>query len=577
MSDALPTDDGHGIRSESYGNLMQGKFVNYAVSVIVSRALPDVRDGLKPVHRRILYTMQEGGYTAGKSHIKCARITGDTMGKYHPHGDAAIYDAMVRLAQPWKQRMVLIDGQGNFGNIDADPAAAPRYTEAKLARLGMEITGDVGDPDSGIVEFRPNYDGREQEPMVLPAGFPNILVNGSSGIAVGMATEIPTHNLGETIDAAVLVLDNPDATVADILNVMPGPDLPTRGTIMGKAKIRECYETGRGTIAVVGRAEVVDEKEGRGRTQRKLIIRELPYDVNKPKLEIQINELVNEKIIEGVSRIADESDGEEGVRLVLELKPEAQPDFILTMLRKHTPFQTTLPYNSNVLDSRGFPRVMSVVEMLREFVEFRRDIVSRRTRKDLDRVRDLQVKQIAFYAAVGRIDEVIVLIRTSSDRDQAQARLSEIDFAVDEELATLIRDADPDARPGATMRLTPIQTDAVLKLSLSNLTGLARDDIAGELRNLAKRIRGYIDVLEQPGALDLVVRNEMLAIKAKYPSPRMTEILETEADEIDQDDLIERKDVVVTLTRGGYVKRTELAAYRAQRPRRQGPLRHGDP
>ena len=567
MSDVLPTDDTRGIRGQSYGAVMQERFVNYAVSVIVNRALPDVRDGLKPVHRRILFAMQEAGYTAGKSHIKCARIVGDTMGKYHPHGDAAIYDTMVRLAQPWKQRMVLIDGQGNFGSIDDDPPAAPRYTEGKLTRLGMEITGDVGKPENGIVEFRPNYDGREQEPVVLPAGFPNILVNGSAGIAVGMATNIPTHNLGEAIDAAVLVLDDPSATVADVMAVMPGPDFPTSGTIMGRAKIRECYETGRGSLVVVGRAEVVEEKEGRGPPKRKIVIRELPYDVNKAKLEVKINELMDEKLIEGISKTSDESEGESagGMRLILELKADAQPEFIITKLRKLTPFQTSISYNSNVLDSRGFPRVMNVAEMLREFVEFRRDIVGRRTRKDLDRVRDQQVKQIAFYAAVGRIDEVVLAIRTSADREEAQARLGAMDFDVDDELATLIREADPDARPGATMRLSPVQTDSVLNLSLASLTGLAREDIAGELRNLAKRIRGYIDITEEPGALDRVVREELLAIKAKYPSPRMTEIMETEADEIGQEDLIERKDIVVTLTRGGYVKRTELATFRAQR------------
>ncbi len=567
MTHETPDDDGRGIRPEAYPDILGKAFLNYAMSVIVSRALPDVRDGLKPVHRRILYAMQEGGYTANKSKSKCARIVGDTMGKYHPHGDLAIYDAMVRLAQPWKQRHVLIDSQGNFGNIDGDRAAAMRYTEARLSRLGHEITGDVGDHKSGVVDFRPNYDGKTFEPIVLPAGFPNILVNGGSGIAVGMATEIPPHNLSEAIDAAIVVLDKPGATLDDILAVMPGPDLPTRGTLMGRSRIRECYETGRGTIPVMGKASIVDEKEGRGRVQRRIVISEIPYGLNKEDLVGKIGELLNAKVIEGVSDLRDESSGNDGVRIVLDVRPDAQADVIVNMLKKHTQFQGTLPWNSNVLDSRGKPVTMGVVQILQEFVVFRREIVGRRSRKDLDRHRDEQIKQIALFAAVSQIDEVIRLIRTSSDSEQALGRLKAMVFPVDEDLGRLIREADPDAVPGGEFSFSQVQAEAVFALRLSRLTGLAREEIAKELQALAVKVRGLIEIIENPAVLDTVVRNEMLAIRAKHGngSPRMTEIVESDADDIDDESLIERKDVVVTLTRSGYVKRTELSAYRSQR------------
>ena len=552
-----PEDIG-GIRKEPLDDVVTRKFLDYGMSVIVNRALPDVRDGLKPVHRRILYAMVEGGYTHSKSFNKSSRIVGEVMGKFHPHGDLAIYATMVRMTQAWKNRAVTIEGQGNFGNIDGDGAAASRYTEARLSQLGQEIVSDVA---NGTVDFRPNYDGRESEPIVMPARFPNILVNGGSGIAVGMASDFPTHNLGETIDAAILVLDNPETTVDDIMAVMPGPDLPTAGIIMGRARIREAYVTGRGSIPVVGVAKIEDMKRGR----QQVVLTEIPFDVVKSSLVERIGGLVNEKEIEGVSDVRDESSGREGVRIVIELRADASPEIVLNMLRKKTAFQSTLPCNFTCLSSRGEPKVMGVVEILTEFVKFRREVVLRRTLQALDKARDEQVRQIALYAAVAQVDDVVQMIRTSRDRDEATARLMGVDFPVDAELAQLIREADPDAHPGETFRFTDVQADAVLRLNLASLTGLAREEIASELRAIAGRIRGLLQIIEHPAVLNDVVRREMLEVKAKWANPRLTKIESSEADDIDEESLVERKDVVVTLTKNGYVKRTELASYRSQK------------
>jgi DNA gyrase subunit A len=547
-----------GIRDEFYEGVMNHAFVDYMMSVIVSRALPDVRDGLKPVHRRILYVMQKLGYHAGKAPNKCARIVGDTMGVYHPHGDSAIYEALVRMAQPWKQSANLIEGQGNFGNQDGDGAAAMRYTEARLTRVGHEVTSDV---QGGTVDFRPNYDGKDREPVVLPARFPNILVNGGSGIAVGMASDIPTHNLAEAIDATLMLIDNPSATVDDVLAIMPGPDLPTSGIIMGRAKIREAYTTGRGSIPVVGVWKVEDMKRGR----QQVVITEIPFDVLKGKLVEKIGDLVKEKRLDGVSDVRDESSSREGVRVVIELRADASPEVVMATVKKSTEFQTTLKFNATCLSSKGEPREMGVVEILTEFVKFRREVVLRRTLRSLDEARDQQIKQIAYYSAVSRMDEVVALIRASRDTDEATVKLMGLDFDVDDDLAKIIIEADPDSVPAPTFRFTEVQAAAVLSLSLSKLTGMAREKIAEDLRQIDGEIRGLIQIVENQPVLDGVVRRELEEIKAKYKRPRRTQIIAAEADDIDEECLIERKDVVVTLTKTGYVKRTEMAAYRAQR------------
>jgi len=576
-----------GVQAIEYTGEMSSSYVTYAMSVIKSRALPDVRDGLKPVHRRILYAMMsENEFTASKKKQKSARAVGEVMGKFHPHGDSAIYDAFVRMAQKWKMRHVLIDGQGNFGSVDNDPAAAMRYTEARMAKLAHELTDDVGDakkPGDGkrlTVRMDPNYDESRLEPSVLPARFPNILVNGGSGIAVGMATSIPTHNLGEVIEATLLVMGKPDASLEEIMEVMPGPDFPTRGVILGLAGIRQAYATGRGPITVSGVAQVEDAGRGRSR----IAITELPYDVvksdfigavaqlvrdrriaKKDKEKAGVGESERDRFFDSLTEIRDETDRSGGIRVVIELRPDADPNIVINGLRRFTAFQSNFSCNMTCLSGGEKPEVMGVHQMLTEWIAFRRETVRTIKGHELDEARDDQLKQIAMYAATSDIDAVVQLIKESRDRDLARARLMERDFDASDELVGFIRDADPDATLASRFRLTETQADSILRLNLGQLTGLSREEIADELRSLAGKIRGLLEIVGSPERLDEVIRNDLARIRKEYGDERRTVIEATEADAIDDESLIERKDVVVSLTRGNYVKRTDLDAYRSQR------------
>ncbi len=575
-----------GVEGSDFVQEMRRSYLDYAMSVIVSRALPDVRDGLKPVHRRILYGMHRE-FAAGKPYKKSARIVGDVMGKYHPHGDGAIYDAYVRMAQTWKMRHVMVDGQGNYGSVDGDPPAAMRYTEGRMTRLAMEMVADIG---KRTVPFGPNYDEKEEEPLVLPSRFPNLLVNGGVGIAVGMATTIPTHNLREVIDAALMVMSNPEATVEDILTVMPGPDFPTRGVIQGIAGIKQAYATGRGSIVVSGVANIASMSRGRSQ----IVISELPYDVNKEKFVKDVAEFVSSvakaakekdkkniseaevergRVFAGISEIRDESDLEEPIRVVIDVKADADAHLVLAGLKRFTALQSSFSCNMTCLSGEGKPEVMGVQQMLREWVSFRRLCVRRRTSFDLDNARDAQVKQIGLYAASNDIDEVVRIIRTSSSPDAARVSLMAYDFAASEELKGFIVEADPDLEPSDVFRLNEVQADTILELPLRSLTSLERDKIANRLRDLAAEIRGLLGIMNEPGRLDEIIREELLKIRETFGDDRLTRIERTEADEIDDESLIERRDVVVSLTRGGYVKRTELSSYRSQR--RGGKGRNG--
>jgi DNA gyrase subunit A len=548
--------------SITLGTEMQNSFLNYAVSVVRSRAVPDVRDGLKPVHRRIIYTMETGDYHAGKQHKKSARVVGDVMGKLHPHGDQAIYDAMVRLGQPWAMRSPLIDGQGNFGSMDGDPPAAMRYTEARMSRLAHELTRDI---DKDTVDFRPNYDGREEEPVVLPARFPNVLINGQIGIAVGMATNIPPHNLGEVSDALLTMLDNPDLTLDDILKILPGPDFPTQGVILGKSGIREAFATGRGSITMSGVWSIEKLKGNR----EAIVVTQLPFLVNKEQFIVKIKDLVDhekeDQRLHGVTNLRDESDKNDLVRVVIELKRDADPNVIVNRLKRDTELIKKWHYNATCLDSTGKPREMPLLDILREFIAFRREVVERRTIFDLNKARDELHKQIALYAATSRIDDVIRTIRNSADTDDARGKLMAMRFPTAGDFAQLLREADPDAEPGADFLLDFDQANAILALALRTLTGLEREKIANRARELSTEINGYLEILNDRMVLDAVVRREFEEIKAKYSEPRLTVIEESEHDQVMDESLIERKDIVVNLTARGYVKRTEVAAFREQK------------
>lgn len=560
-----PTET-QGVRTVTVESQMKSAYLNYAMSVIVSRAVPDVRDGMKPVHRRIIYAMDEGGYHSSAAHKKSARAVGDIMGKYHPHGDRAIYDALARLAQRWSLRHPLIDGQGNFGSRDGDRPAAMRYTEARLDRLSQYATGDI---DKDTVDWMPNYDGTLKEPKVLPVRFPNILVNGGSGIAVTMATSIPTHNLGESIDACLMVLDDPEATLDDVLTVMPGPDFPTFGTIMGSGGIRQAYETGRGSIRVCGKAEIEEVKGGRHR----IVVTELPYGSSSKAFQERVADLVNKKVLEGISDIRDESDRKTPLRVVVELRRDAEPTIVLNSLMKYTDLVSSFPYNATVLNSRGVPCEMPLMDILREFVEFRKQVVQRRTVYELNKSRDALHKQIGLYAAISEVDQVVKLIRSSSDVETAHTALMNIEFPTDGDFAQLLAEADPEEEVKASFYLSDIQAKTILDMRLSKLTGLERDLIADEAREISNTINYLLTILNDDTVLSGVVRNELEEVKAKFATPRMTQIEAVDWDDIDNEDLIERKDIVLTITRSGYVKRTELSAYREQR--RGGKGRNG--
>ncbi|WP_264479131.1 DNA gyrase subunit A [Lichenihabitans sp. PAMC28606] len=536
---------------------MKRSYLDYAMSVIVSRALPDVRDGLKPVHRRILHSMQENNYLPDRPYVKSARIVGDVMGKYHPHGDSAIYDAMVRMVQTFSMRLPLIDGQGNFGSIDGDPAAAMRYTESRLAAPSLALIQDI---DENTVDFQPNYDGKESEPVVLPARFPNLLVNGAGGIAVGMATNIPPHNLGEVIDAVIALMDRPDITIDDLIEIVPGPDFPTGGAILGRSGIRSAYHTGRGSIPI--RAKVLIEEIRRDREA--LIVTEIPYQVNKTTLIEKIAELVREKRVEGISELRDESD-RDGMRIVIEIKRDAVPDVVLNQLWRYTSLQSSFGANMIALNG-GRPEVLNLKDILVAFLDFRETVVTRRTKFRLNKARDAAHVQVGLAIAVANIDEVIRLIRTSPDTAAARVSLMERAWPARDmaPLITLIADPRHALAEDGTYRLSEAQARAILELRLARLTALGRDEIAEALNKLAVEIADLLEILGSRARIFDIVRGELLAIRIAYATPRRTTILDSDAD-MDDEDLIQREDMVVTVSHAGYIKRVPLSTYRAQR------------
>ena len=536
---------------------MKSSYLDYAMSVIVSRALPDVRDGLKPVHSRILYTMHESGYEWNKPYRKSARIVGDVMGKYHPHGDSAIYDALVRMAQDFSMRTPLIDGQGNFGSMDGDSAAAMRYTESRMAKVSSMLLSDI---DKDTVNFQPNYDESEQEPVVLPARFPNLLVNGGAGIAVGMATNIPPHNLGEVIDGVCAVIDNPDIDTEGLLEYVKGPDFPTGGIILGGAGIRQAFETGRGSILVRSRSHFEEVRKDR----HAIVITEIPYQVNKSSMIEKIAECVQTKRIEGISDIRDESD-RDGVRVVVELKRDAVGDVILNQLYRFTPVQTSFGVNMLALNG-GKPEQLSLKAILKAFIDFREEVIIRRCKFELMKARDRAHIMVGLVTAVTNIDEVVAIIRGASSPADAREKLLNRDWDADEILPylSLIDDRSSQVVDGV-YRLSELQVKAILDLRLHRLTAIGRDEIGAELEELAAKIREYLEILRSRVKLYEVLRGELDAVRAEFAEPRRTEIDYTGGGAFEDEDLIAREDMVVTVTHSGYIKRVPLTTYRAQR------------
>ncbi len=545
------------VRPVSITDEMKRSYLDYAMSVIVSRALPDVRDGLKPVHRRILYSMHEQGHTPDKKYVKSARVVGDVMGKYHPHGDSAIYDALVRMAQDFSMRLMLIDGQGNFGSVDGDAAAAMRYTECRLAKPAMSLLTDI---DEDTVDFQANYDGNEHEPVVLPARFPNLLVNGAGGIAVGMATNIPPHNLGEVIDACIALIADPALGLEELIKIVPGPDFPTGGIILGREGIRSAYLNGRGSIVMRGKVEIETIRKER----EAIVISEIPYQVNKATMIERMAELVREKKIEGIAELRDESD-RDGYRVVIELKREAMVDVVLNQLYRFTPLQTSFGANMVALDG-GRPLVMNLKDMLVAFIAFREVVISRRTKFRLGKARDRAHILVGLAIAVANIDEVIKLIRSSKDATEARDKLMEREWPANTaaELIALIDDPRHRVSPAGTAKLTAEQTKAILDLRLQRLTALGRDEIKDELDKLAKEISDYLEILRSRARIQAIVKDELLAVKDEFATPRRTVIAEQEG-EVEDEDLIHREDMVVTVSHLGYVKRVPLSTYRMQR------------
>ncbi|MGF6433343.1 DNA gyrase subunit A [Bradyrhizobium sp. Pha-3] len=545
------------IRPVSILDEMKKSYLDYAMSVIVSRALPDARDGLKPVHRRILYSMHEQGHTPDKKYVKSARVVGDVIGKYHPHGDQSIYDAMVRMAQDFSLRVPLIDGQGNFGSVDGDPPAAYRYTEARLTKAALAVLADI---DMETVDFQPNYDNSEKEPSVLPARFPNLLVNGAGGIAVGMATNIPPHNLGEVVDACVALIDNPALTIDELIDIIPGPDFPTGGVILGRQGIRSAYHLGRGSIVMRGKVTIDTIRKDR----EAIVITEIPYQVNKATMVERIADLVKEKKIEGIGDLRDESD-RDGYRVVIELKREAVPDVVLNQLYRFTPLQTNFPANMLALDS-GRPQTMNLKDLLTIFVAFREQVVTRRTKFQLGKARDRAHILVGLAIAVANIDEIIRVIRTSSDPNTAREALMSRDWPARdvEAMITLIDDPRHRINEDGTLRLSMEQARAILDLRLQRLTALGRDEISEELDKLAAEIADYLDILRSRARVQGIVKTELAEVKQQFATPRKTVIIEQEG-EVEDEDLIQREDMVVTVSHAGYVKRVPLSTYRAQR------------
>ena len=535
---------------------MRRSYLDYAMSVIVARALPDARDGLKPVHRRILFGMQDAGYTADRPYRKSARVVGDVMGKYHPHGDAAIYDAMVRMAQPFSMRVPLIDGQGNFGSVDGDAPAAMRYTEVRLARAASLLLDDI---DQDTVDYQPNYDETEREPKVLPARFPNLLVNGGNGIAVGMATNIPPHNPGEIIDATLALIAEPDTSLEELMRIVPGPDFPTGGIIIGRSGIRTAFETGRGSITIRARAEFEEIR----RDREAIVINEIPYQVNKSTLLERIGELVRAKQIEGIGEMRDESD-RSGMRIVIELKRDATPEVVLNQLFRFTQLQVTFGVNMLALDG-GRPRQMGLKDALQCFIAFREEVILRRARFELGKARDRAHLLVGLAIAVANIDEVIRLIRSSADVATARQALMERDWPAGDvdALLALIDEPGNVITPEGTVRLTDEQARGILDLRLQRLTGLEREKIQEEMGEVAAKIGELLAILASRPRRMEVMREELLKARTAIDLPRMTDIIEADLDQ-DDESLIEPGQMVVTITRDGFIKRTTLETFRAQ-------------
>ena len=510
---------------------MKTSFIDYAMSVIVSRALPDVRDGLKPVQRRILYGMNELGVTPDKPHKKSARITGDVMGKYHPHGDSSIYEAMVRMAQWWSYRYMLVDGHGNFGSMDGDGAAAQRYTEARMSKIALEMLRDL---NKNTVDFQDNYDGSEREPIVLPSRIPNLLVNGATGIAVGMATNIPPHNLAETIDAVKLMMDNPEVTTRELMEVLPGPDFPTGGLVMGKSGIHRAYETGKGSIVLRSRTEIETTKSGRER----IVVTEFPYMVNKTKVHEHIVRLAQEKRIEGITAVRDES-SREGVRFVIEVRRDASANVILNNLFKLTQLQTNFSFNMLAIE-KGVPKILSLRQILADYIAHQQEVVVRRTQFDKDKAEARAHILEGLLIALDHLDEVITIIRNSQTDAEAQAELM------------------------ARFELTERQSQAILDMRLRRLTGLERDKIQNEYNDLLALIADLADILAKPERVIAIIKEELDESKRKFADARRTELMVGEVISLEDEDLIEEEDVVITLSNKGYIKRLAQDEFRSQ-------------
>tara|TARA_R100001129_G_scaffold85246_1_gene57954 strand:- start:8133 stop:10961 length:2829 start_codon:yes stop_codon:yes gene_type:complete len=546
-----------GIEPVSIIEEMQRSYLDYAMSVIVSRALPDVRDGLKPVHRRILYASHESGYHWNRKYVKSARPVSDVMGKYHPHGDQSIYDAMVRMAQHWSMGAMLIDGQGNFGSIDGDPPAAMRYTEARLSKLAHEMLEDI---DKDTVDFQETYDNSGSEPKVLPARFPNMLVNGGGGIAVGMATNIPTHNLVEVCDATMAIMDNPSIDLLELMQIIPGPDFPTGGIILGRTGIRSAFETGRGSVVIRGKVHVEPMRGDR----EAIIITEVPYQVNKAAMIEKMAELVRDKRIEGISDLRDESD-RQGYRVVIELKRDAVADVIINQLYRYTPLQTSFGVNMVALNG-GKPELMNLMDVLKAFISFREEVVTRRTKYLLRKARERAHVLVGLAIAVANIDEVIHLIRHAPDPQTAREQLMTRRWPAKdvEPLILLIDDPRHRINEDGTYNLSEEQARAILELRLSRLTALGRDEIGDELNTIGEEIKDYLDILGSRIRVQQIIKDELIAVRDEFGVPRRTEITEGGPD-MDDEDLIAREDMVVTVSHAGYIKRVPLATYRAQR------------
>ena len=561
MTDTPDEFDGAGgpsdIQPVSIADEMRKSYLDYAMSVIVSRALPDVRDGMKPVHRRILFSMSEQNFTWNRPYHKSAAVVGDVIAKYHPHGDAAVYMSLVRMAQDFSMRVLLVDGQGNFGSIDGDMPAAMRYTEVRMEKVTGALLEDL---DKDTVDFVENYDGSRMQPSVLPARFPNLLVNGGGGIAVGMATNIPSHNLGEVIDAVLATIDRPEISTEELMQIIPGPDFPTAGIILGRSGIRQAYETGRGSVLIRGRVHTEEIR----REREALIITEIPYQVNKAAMIEKMAELVRDKRIEGISDIRDESD-RHGIRIVIELKRDAVADVVLNQLYRFTPLQSSFGCNFVALNG-GKPQLMSLKEILQAFVDFREEVVARRTKFLLGKARDRAHVLVGLAVAVANIDEVIALIRAAPDPGTAREQLMEKDWPA-RDVAPLIRlidDPRHKINEDGTFKLSDEQARAILALTLSRLTALGRDEIGEELNGLGTEIEDYLDILRSRERIIAIIKEELTALKDEFATPRLTTIDEAAGD-FEDEDLIAREDMVVTVTHGGYIKRVPLSAYRAQR------------